>query len=386
MVENPARLLLGPGPSPVDPRVTQAMSAPVIGHMDPLFVSDLGNTSELLRYVFGTENAATFAVSGTGFSGMETALVNVIEPGDTVVVGVSGFFGIKAEELCRRLGAETIVVSNGFGLPVDTSDIRNALEDSGNVKAVFLVSAETSVGLRQPLQDIAEVVHEFDSLLISDMVTLLGGAVVKVDDWGVDIAYSGSQKCIGTPPGSAPITFSPRAIAAINQRKSSVPSWYLNALEISAYWAGELPYHHTCSSTVMYGLKKALELIKDEGLEKRAQRHERHGEALRSGAQAMGLSVASLEGRRLGMLTPINIPEGVEDKDVRSALLEEYNTEIGGGLGDWAGKVWRIGLMGYGSTPANVLHILNALEHLLSERGHKCERGAAASAATQSLS
>tara|TARA_B100001123_G_C15339638_1_gene1034271 strand:+ start:1364 stop:2452 length:1089 start_codon:yes stop_codon:yes gene_type:complete len=362
------------------------MSTPVIGHMDPMFVSDLGNTSELLRHVFGTKNRATFAVSGTGFSGMETALVNVIEPGDTVIVGVSGFFGVKAEELCRRLGAETIVVSNGFGLPVETIDIRSALEDSGDVKAVFLVSAETSVGLRQPLQDIAEVVHEFDSLLISDMVTLLGGAVVKVDEWEVDIAYSGSQKCIGTPPGSAPITFSPRAVEAIEQRKSPVPSWYLNALEISAYWAGELPYHHTCSSTVMYGLKKALELIKDEGLNNRAQRHEIHGAALRSGVEAMGLSVASLEGRRLGMLTPINIPEGIDDKDVRSALLEEYNTEIGGGLGDWAGKVWRIGLMGYGSTPANVLHILNALEHLLSERGHKCERGSATAAATQSLS
>ena len=382
MVENPARLLLGPGPSPVDPRITAAMGEPVISHVDPIFAGTLKATAELLRQVFGTTNRATFAVSGTRFSGMETALLNVIEPGDTIIVGISGFFGVKAQEICERMGASTIAVTSGFGRPVETEDVAGALADNPGAKAVFMVAAETSVGMFQPLADIAAICHESNALLIADMVTLLGGAEVKVDEWGVDVAYAGSQKCIGTPPGTAPITFSPRALEAIRTRSTPVASWYLSALDIAAYWAGELAYHHTCSSPVIAGLKRALELIVAEGLSERAARHERNGAALRAGFEAMGLEIASLEGRRLGMLTPVGIPDGVADAEFRAELLERFNTEIGGGLGDWAGKVWRIGLMGYGSDPKNVYHVLNAFEVLLAERGIPIEPGAAAAAAS----
>ncbi len=385
MLQNPARLLLGPGPSPVDPRITAAMSEPVISHVDPVFVQMLKDTAALLREVFGTSNRATFAVSGTGFSGMETALINVIEPGDKVIVGVSGFFGSKAAEICSRMGAKVVEVSSGFARPVETQDVADALAQHPDARTVFLVGAETSVGLRQPLADIAEVCHRANALLVADLVTLLGGAQVKVDEWGVDVAYGGSQKCIGTPPGAAPITFSPRAIARIENRSSSVGSWYLSAIDIAAYWAGDLPYHHTCSSPVVAGLKRALELIVAEGLDVREQRHERNGAALRAGLEAMGLGVASMEGRRLGMLTPVEIPTGIVDAEIRGALLERFNTEIGGGLGEWAGKVWRIGLMGYGSDPKNVYHILNALEVLLDERGYRVEAGRAAAAASAVL-
>ncbi len=382
MAENPARLLLGPGPSPVDPRITAAMSEPVVSHVDPYFVRMLSDTAELLRRLFGTTNQATFAVSGTGFSGMEAALVNILEPGDTIITGISGFFGTKANEICKRLGAETVTVSSGFGRSVETDEIAAALTRNPSTKAVFLVAAETSVGLRQPLADIASLCHEHGALLIADMVTLLGGAVVKTDEWGIDVAYGGSQKCIGTPPGAAPMTFSDRAVAAIRARRLPVASWYLSALDLAAYWSGQLAYHHTCSSPVVAGLKRALELIMAEGLEERERRHERNGAALRAGLEAMGLTIASLEGRRLGMLTPVQIPEGIVDAEVRSELLSRFNTEIGGGLGDWAGRVWRIGLMGYGSDLKNVYHILNALEILLAERGYAVRPGAAAAAAS----
>ena len=382
MVDNPARLLLGPGPSPVDPRITAAMGEPVISHVDPVFANILRETAGLLRQVFGTANEATFAVSGTGFSGMETALINLIEPGDEIIVGISGFFGVKAQEICERMGASTVVATSGFGRPVETEDIVEALDANPGAKAVFVVAAETSAGLRQPLADIAEACHDRGALLIADMVTLLGGAEVKVDEWGVDVAYAGSQKCIGTPPGTAPITFSPRAVEAIESRRAPVGSWYLSALDIAAYWAGRIPYHHTTSSPVIAGLKRALELIVAEGIAERARRHERNGAALRAGFEAMGLQIASLEGRRLGMLTPVGIPEGIADAEFRAELLERFNTEIGGGLGDWAGKVWRIGLMGYGSDPKNVYHVLNAFEILLSERGIEVEPGAAAAAAS----
>ncbi len=382
MVDNPARLLLGPGPSPVDPRITAAMGEPVISHVDPIFARTLKDTADLLRQIFGTANKATFAVSGTGFSGMETALLNIIEPGDTIVVGISGFFGVKAQEICERMGATTVAVSSGFGRPVETEDVAEALDANPGAKAVFLVAAETSAGLRQPLADIAAACHARNALLVADMVTLLGGAEVKVDEWGVDVAYAGSQKCIGTPPGTAPITFSPQAVGAIAARRTPVASWYLSALDIAAYWAGELAYHHTCSSPVIAGLKRALELIVAEGIGERARRHERNGAALRAGFEAMGLHIASLEGRRLGMLTPVGIPDGVVDAEFRAELLERFNTEIGGGLGDWAGKVWRIGLMGYGSDPKNVYHVLNAFEVLLAERGIRIEPGVAAAAAS----
>jgi alanine-glyoxylate transaminase/serine-glyoxylate transaminase/serine-pyruvate transaminase len=377
----PVRKLLGPGPANVDPRVMEAMHAPAIGHMDPAFMEVLAETADLLRYAFGTENDVTMAVSGTGFSGLDMALSNALEPGDRIVVGISGFFGEKAAEIATRLGAEAIKVSNGFGKPVAPETVQAAVAGAGRVKAVFLVAAETSVGLRQPIAEIAEIAHKSDALMIADTVTLLGGAKMELDEWGVDIAYAGSQKCVGAVAGTAPITFSPRAVEAIKQRSKPVPSWYLDALALHRYWSNEPFYHHTCPSTLMMGLREALRIVHEETIEARADRHDRNGRALVAGLEAMGLEVASDPKHRLGMLTPVRIPEGISDAAVRGELLRRHDIEIGGGLGNWAGKVWRIGLMGVGSNLANVLVILGALEELLSEEGHGLEPGAAAAAA-----
>ncbi len=379
----PTRKLLGPGPANVDPRVMDAMQAPAIGHMDPAFVEVLAETADLLRYAFGTENDVTMAVSGTGFSGLDMALSNVLEPGDRIVVGIAGFFGEKAAEIATRLGAKAIKVSSGFGRPVAPEVVQAALGGNGRVKAVFLVAAETSVGLRQPIAEIAEIAHQAEALLIADAVTLLGGARMELDEWGVDVAYAGSQKCVGAVAGTAPITFGPRAVEAIKNRSGPIPSWYFDALALHRYWSNEPFYHHTCPSTLMMGLREALRIVHEETIEARAARHERSGRALVAGLEAMGLEVASDPEHRLGMLTPVRIPEGISDAAVRGELLGRHNIEIGGGLGDWAGKVWRIGLMGFGSTLANVLELLGALEELLREEGRNLDPGAAAAAAEQ---
>lgn len=376
-----ARKLLGPGPANVNPRVMEAMQAPPIGHLDPAFMAVLAEIADLLRYAFGTANEVTMAISGTGFSGLDAALMNVLEPGDRIVVGQSGFFSAKAAEIATRLGAEVISVTSGFGKPVTPDAVRAALDGQDRVKAVFLVAAETSVGLRQPMDEFADISHEAGALLIADMVTLLGGARVEVDAWGVDVSYSGSQKCVGAVAGTAPITFSPRAVDSINSRTRPIPSWYLDALALHRYWSNEPFYHHTCPSTLMMGLREALRILKEESIEARASRHERNGRALVAGLEAMGLEVAGDPAHRLGMLTPVRIPEGITDAEIRGELLKRYNIEIGGGLGEWAGKVWRVGLMGYGSSMANVLELLGALQELLSEHGHQVDPGAAKAAA-----
>ncbi len=377
----PTRKLLGPGPANVDPRVMAAMQTPAIGHMDPAFMDVLAEIADLLRYAFGTRNEVTMAVSGTGFSGLDMALSNVLEPGDRIVVGKSGFFGEKAAEIATRLGAEVITVSSGFGKPVTAESVQAAVAGQDGVKAVFLVAAETSVGLRQPLGEFAEIAHDAGALLIVDAVTLLGGAEMEFDEWGVDVAYAGSQKCVGAVAGTAPITFSGRAVEAIERRARPVPSWYLDALALHRYWRNEPFYHHTCPSILMMGLREALRIVKEETIEARAARHERNGQALVAGLEAMGLKVASDPANRLGMLTPVRVPEGISDARIRGTLLGRHNIEIGGGLGEWAGKVWRIGLMGYGSNSANVLEVLAVLEELLSEEGHCLDTGAAGAAA-----
>ena len=380
-VSLPDRLLLGPGPANVDPRVMEAMQSPIVGHLDPAFMKILAEIADLLRYAFGTANEMTMAVSGTGFAGMDAALANIVESGDTVIVGVSGFFGGKAVEAVTRLGARPVVVDGGFGQPVTPAPIAAALAAEPDAKAVFLVAAETSVGLRQPLGEIADLAHSAGALLIADTVTLLGGAVVDVDGQNIDVAYSGGQKCLGAIPGTAPITFSPRAIEVMTERSTPVPVWYLDARAIHKYWTNTPFYHHTCSSTLMAGLLEALRIIKAETIEARAARHDRNGRALVAGLEAMGLEIAGDPAHRLGMLTPVRIPEGISDAEIRGELLSAHGIEIGGGLGEWAGTVWRIGLMGYGSSSANVTRVLTVLEDLLTARGHKCRPGAAAAAA-----
>ena len=380
-VRLPERLLLGPGPANIDPRVMATMQAPVIGHLDPAFMEILAEIADLLRYAFGTVNEMTMAISGTGFSGMDAALANVVEPDDTVIVGVSGFFGGKAAEAVTRLGARPVVVDGGFGSPVTTDAIAQALAAEPDARAVFLVAAETSVGLRQPLAEIGDLVRSAGALYIVDTVTLLGGATVGTDSNNIDVAYAGSQKCVGAIPGTAPITFGPRAAEIIARRSTPVPVWYLDALAIHRYWTNTPFYHHTCSSTLMAGLLEALRIIKAETIEARAARHDRNGQALVAGLEAMGLQIASDPANRLSMLTPVRIPEGINDAEVRTELLQSYGIEIGGGLGDWAGTAWRIGLMGHGSSSENVARVLAALEEALTARGYECQPGSAVAAA-----
>lgn len=366
----PIRKLLGPGPANVHPRVMEAMHQPVIGHLDPAFKEVLAETSDLLRYAFGTDNEVTLAMSGTGFSGLDAALSNILEPGDQIVVGQTGFFGAKAAEIATRLGADVMLASEGFGKPIGLDTMQKAVARCKSLKAIFLVSAETSVGLRQPMGGFSEIAHQAGALLVADMVTLLGGDKVDLDKNGVDVAYSGSQKCVGAVPGTAPITFSPRAVEMIRGRRHPIPSWYLDVMALQSYWSKPV-YHHTCPSTLMMGLREALRILKEEGVQARADRHSLHGRALVAGLEAMGLEVASNPEYRLGMLTPIVIPSGIDDAQIRAELLNRFSIEIGGGLGEWAGKVWRIGLMGHGSNIKNVLEVLSALQTLLSDRGHK---------------
>ena len=380
----PIRKLLGPGPANVHPRVMQAMHQPVIGHLDPAFKEVLAETSGLLRYAFGTDNEVTLAMSGTGFSGLDAALSNVLEPGDQIIVGQTGFFGAKAAEIATRLRANVMLVSEGFGRPIGLDTMQKAVAQCKSLKAIFLVSAETSVGLRQPMGGFSEIAHQAGALLVADMVTLLGGDKVDLDKNGVDVAYSGSQKCVGAVPGTAPITFSPRAVEMIRSRRQPIPSWYLDVMALQSYWS-EPGYHHTCPSTLMMGLREALLILKEEGVQARANRHSRHGRALVAGLEAMGLEIASDPEYRLGMLTPIMIPSGIDDAQIRAELLNRFSIEIGGGLGEWAGKVWRIGLMGHGSNMENVLEVLSALQKLLSDRGHESSPDTIEAAARSAL-
>ena len=336
--------------------------------MDPEFMRVLAGISSMLRGVFGTSNELTLALSGTGFAGMEAALTNVLEPGDTIAVCVSGFFGGRAAEMAARLGARPVVVTNGFGSPVAPQDLERTLEREGGVKAVFLVAGETSVGLNQPVAPLSAVAAGYGALVICDFVTVIGGARLNVDEWGVDVAYGGSQKCLGAPPGAAPITVSPAAREAIASRKSPVPSWYLDLESLQRYWSYEPFYHHTCPSPIMLALHEALRLVGEETLPARADRHDLHGRALVAGLEAIGLRLASHPDHRLSMLTPVWIPEGENDLRVRRELLRRFDIEIGGGLGEWAGRVWRIGMMGESSTRANVLLVMSALEELLGGR------------------
>ena len=381
-VQPPERLLMGPGPSNPHPAVLRAASAPVLGHLDPAYLTILGETAEMLRLVFGTRNALTLAVPGTGFSGMEAALCNLLEPGDRLLVGAAGYFGAKMAEVGARCGAQVMTVNGEWGKPIAADALRSAAREVGQVKVIAVVLAETSTGVQQPLDEIAALAHEIGALLVVDAVTALGGMPIPVDTLELDAVYSCTQKCLGALPGLAPITLSARAVETIERRKESVQSWYLDLLALQRYWNPPHNYHHTSNVSLMYALHTSLRLTLDEGLDARYARHTLNGEALRGGAAAMGITPLAELDHQLPMVAALRVPEGVSDVvGLRRALLDEDGIEIGGGLGDYASKVWRIGVMGYNAERRNILHLLGAFERLLPRFGHTLTAGAGVAAA-----
>lgn len=379
-VAPPRRILMGPGPSDVPPSVLAALAAPTVGHLDPYFLHVMDEVQAMLRTIFATENPLTFAVSGTGSAGMEACVANLIEPGDRMVVGVNGVFGGRMCDVAERCGAEVTRLERPFGEIFSTAEIADALERT-KPKVVGLIHAETSTGALQPLQEIAQIVREAGALLLVDCVTSLGGLPVEIDAWGIDAAYSGTQKCLSCPPGLAPVTFGPRAEQAIADRKSKVQSWYLDTTMLRAYWGGDRAYHHTAPINMNYALHEALRLALAEGLETRFNRHRQNHLALRDGLHAIGVDYSVPEPHRLPMLNSVLIPNGVDDAAVRKQLLNEFGIEIGGGLGPMKGKTWRIGLMGEASNRRNVLLFLAALEKCLTDQGYPLNAGASVAAA-----
>jgi alanine-glyoxylate transaminase / serine-glyoxylate transaminase / serine-pyruvate transaminase len=381
---NPSkRLLMGPGPSDVHPRVLRAMATPLLGHLDPEFLTLMNETKDLLKVVFQTENKLTIPMSGTGSAGMETVFVNLVEPGDKVIVGVNGLFGERMVDVAERCGATVIQVNACWGEIIEPEAIEKALKENPETKLVAVVHAETSTGVMQPLKELSEIVHAHNALFVCDMVTSIGGIPTEIDKNDVDAAYSGTQKCLSAPPGLAPVTFGARALEVIANRKAKVQSWYLDLSMIQNYWNDERFYHHTAPISMVYSLREALRVILEEGLENVYDRHKLYGTALHAGIEAMGLELVVKKEHRLYQLTSVYIPKGVNDLEVRKQLLAKYGLEIGGGLGELKGRVWRIGLMGYNATQMNVTQFLAALEDVLRQQGFDCNPGAGLLAANE---
>jgi alanine-glyoxylate transaminase / serine-glyoxylate transaminase / serine-pyruvate transaminase len=379
----PVRVLMGPGPSDTHPRVLQALGKGTVGHLDPYYLEIMNGLQEMLRRLFRTKNPMTMAISGTGSAGMEAAVVNLIEPGDSMIVCVNGVFGGRMLDVAQRAGANVTKVEKPWGEVFTPADLKAALA-SAKPKVVGIVMAETSTGAYQPIEEISKLVHEAGALLLVDAVTALGGVPVEVDGWNIDAIYSGTQKCLSCPPGLSPTSFSPRAMDVIMNRKTKVQSWYLDVSMLANYWGQNRVYHHTGPINMTWGLYEALCLIHEEGLENCFARHLRNHRALKAGLAAIGIKYSAQEGHQLPMLNAVYVPEGVDDAAVRSALLTKFGIEIGAGLGAYKGKVWRIGLMGFGSRPANVLLFLSALEQLLAEQKYKFTAGASVAAANES--
>ncbi|MAT69248.1 MAG: alanine--glyoxylate aminotransferase [Planctomycetaceae bacterium] len=378
----PVRTLLGPGPSDIHPRVLAAMAKPTVGHLDPYFLQLMDNLQGGLRQLFRTENRMTFAVSGTGSAGMETVVNNLIEPGDAMVVCVNGVFGGRMCDVAERAGAKVTKVERPWG-EVFTAEEVAAVVAQAKPKVVGIVMAETSTGASQPIQEISKVVHDAGALLAVDTVTALGGMPVEVDAWNIDAIYSGTQKCLSCPPGLAPVSFGPAAMDVILSRKTKVQSWYLDVTMLASYWGSDRVYHHTAPINANYGLYEAVQVILEEGLEACFARHDLNHRALKAGLAAIGIGYAAQEGHQLPMLNAVLVPEGVDEAQVRKDLLTRFGVEIGAGLGAFKGKVWRIGLMGYGARPQNVYLVLSALEQLLAEQGCRFEHGASIAAASE---
>jgi alanine-glyoxylate transaminase/serine-glyoxylate transaminase/serine-pyruvate transaminase len=380
----PIRVLLGPGPSNIHPKVQMAMSAPLVGHLDPYFQGLMDDTVSLLRYVFRTQNKLTFPVSGTGSAGMEAAFDNFLQPGDVVVIGVNGVFGERMVDNAQRTGATVIPVNAEWGKIIEPEAVEAALKSQKKVKLLALIHVETSTGVIQPLAEMARLAKKYDTLFLVDTVTSLGGHEVAVDDWGIDICYSGTQKCLSCPPGLSPFTANDKALAAMI-KTTKVHSWYLDLALLSSYWVTGRVYHHTAPISMIYALHEALALVAEEGLEARVARHLKNGAALHKGLTAMGLELQAQEGHRACSLTTVKIPQGADGARVVHKLLKEHNIEIGAGLGPLKGKIWRIGLMGHGSSKENILIVLSALEKCLTEEGLRLEPGAGVSAAIKAL-
>lgn len=363
-VDVPARLLLGPGPSNAHPRVLQALGMPQVGHLDPAFLELMDEVQELLRYAWQTDNELTIPVSGTGSSAMEAAVANTVEPGDDVLVGCNGYFGERLVDMAGRYGGTVHRLDKPWGQVFSLDELRAGLEEH-QPEVLALVHAETSTGARQPLEGVAELCRDVDCLLLVDTVTSLGGVPLYVDEWGVDVAYSGTQKCLSCPPGLAPLTLGPRAVEKLNTRDTQVPNWYLDMSMVAEYWGSERTYHHTAPINMNYALREALRLVGEEGLEARWNRHQDMAELLWDGLAALGLECHVDREYRLPSLTTVRVPEDVDAGRVTNTLLDTYNIEIGGGLGELSGNVWRIGLMGFNSRRENVYRLLDALDRTI---------------------
>ena len=365
----PKRILMGPGPSNVHPRVLEAMARPTIGHLDPKFIELMDEIKELLKYAFQTNNEVTFAVSGPGSVGMETCLVNLVEPGSKVLVCINGVFGGRMKSIVERCGAEAIVVSMPWGRAIDPQLFEEMLNKNKKINVCSFVHAETSTGAKSDIKTLAEIAHRYNCIVITDTVTSLGGIPVLIDEWNIDVSYSGSQKCLSCPPGLSPVTFNERAIELIKKRKTPVQSWFMDLNLILSYWGGSTKrvYHHTAPINSLYALHESLLLLKEEGIENSWKRHKKNGEKLVNELEKIGLKPFVKAEERLPQLTSISIPEGIDEAKVRASLLNDYNIEIGAGLGELAGKVWRIGLMGYSSNEENINSCISALKNILDK-------------------
>jgi alanine-glyoxylate transaminase/serine-glyoxylate transaminase/serine-pyruvate transaminase len=379
----PQRTLMGPGPSDVSPRVLGALSRPTIGHLDPLFVQLMDEIKALLQYAFQTTNALTLPISAPGSAGMEACFVNLVSPGDTVIVCQNGVFGGRMKENVERCGGSAVMVEDAWGEPVSVEKVKSAFAEHPEATVLAFVHAETSTGVRSDAEALCAVARDNDALSIVDAVTSLGGIELKVDDWGADAVYSGTQKCLSCIPGISPVTFSPRAVEHIQNRHHKVQSWFLDMQLVMGYWGGDAKraYHHTAPVNDLYALHESLVMLQEEGLENAFARHLRNHLALVAGLEAMGLSMAVAAEHRLPQLNAVNIPTGVDDAAVRTALLNEFDLEIGAGLGALAGKTWRIGLMGFASNERNVTYCLTALEAVLTRQGATIRKGMALDAA-----
>lgn len=361
------RILMGPGPSDVSPRVLRAMATPLLGHLDPEYLGIMDEVMTMLRQVFRTENELTFALPAPASAGMEASFVNLIEPGDEVIVCVNGFFGNRMIDIVERCGGNPVRVEASWGTPIDPDQVETAL-NSCKAKLVAVVHAETSTGVLQPLEEISKIVHEAGGLFLVDAVTSLGGVDVRVDDRGIDAIYSCSQKCLSAPPGLSPVSFSAKAVAVVEGRKSKVNSWFLDLNLLKKYWGKERIYHHTAPISSFYALYEALRIVLEEGLDPYFARHQKNHEHLRNGLEKLGFEFVVAPEYRIPQLNAVRIPSGLEDLPSRRRLLNDYNIEIGGGLGDFAGKVWRIGLMGCSSSVNHVNLLLAALENLINTK------------------
>lgn len=382
-----ARTLMGPGPSDVNPRILSAMGRPTIGHLDPQFVGMMDEVKTMLQYAFQTKNELTIAVSAPGSAGMETCFVNLVEAGDKVIVCQNGVFGGRMKENVERLGAIAIMVEDDWGKTVDVAKVEAAFKANDDVKILAFVHAETSTGASSDVKALCDIAHKNGALTIVDAVTSLGGIELRVDDWGVDAIYSGTQKCLSCTPGISPVSLNARAVEVIKNRKTKIQSWFLDLNLVMGYWGAneKRAYHHTAPINSLYALHEALVILQDEGLENAWARHAKMHQGLRAGLEAMGLSFIVDEASRLPQLNAVTIPDGVDEAAVRSTLLNEFNLEIGAGLGSLAGKVWRIGVMGYGARAENILLCLGALEAVLSDMDADINVGVAIPAAQKVL-